>query len=858
MGGKSGSTTVGYKYYVGVHAVFCMGPIDKFTKLSWDYRSGWVGEQASSGSITVDATDLFGGDDREGGVSGTVDVMMGESTQAKNSYLLSKIGADIPAYRQVTGMVFRDFYWGNNPYLKAVRARGTRILKAQDGATQWYPEKAAVAPALATAVYNAADTWPTLTQGVDGGYPTPPSYYPATMTLGPYTVDTYVIAGSLDGLTDLHPDDFLWVDGVRIGDIAAQIIGAGTILKTLPAGNTCLLELQNTANPYSGMTGEFYVQAISTEEMNPAHIIRECLTNQDWGMGYSTADIDDTSFTAAADTLYDEACGMSLLWSKQAKIEDFIAEIIRHIDAALYVSRSSGKFVLKLIRDDYTVGSLTVLDESNIDRITQPSRPQFGELVNAVTVQFWNTLTERPDSITVQDPAAIQMQGGVIPTTLQYQGFTSVGLAQRAAARDLRSLSNPFFSCTIYTGEAARALDIGDVFVLNWAKWGLSNVVMRITGFAVAEGGSNQIRIQCVEDVFTTPLNAVLVPPAAGWTDPSQVPAAATNEIADEVPYYEIVQSQGQTQTDNLLAGNSDLGYVFAAAGRPTYAINAKLWTDSGAGYEETGTIDFCPYGELDADITKTETAIVLNNASDLDLVSVGSHCQIGTGATKELCRVDAVDAVTGDVTIARGVLDTVVWTHSAGDPVYFWDEYNGNDPTEYAVAETVNVKLTPQSGAGTVDISAATALPVTLDQRAFRAYPPGNLTIQTESYVDTLYTGSLDVAWAHRDRLLQTTGTLADHFASSIGPEAGTTYRLKLTVEGVVLFDDDTLTGTSNTPTPISDGRCKVELWTKRDSLYSIQAATTEFDFSFTPGRATEDAAFRQTESGAYRVTED
>ena len=34
-------------------------------------------------------------------------------------------------------------------------------------------------------------------------------------------------------------------------------------------------------------------------------------------MGYAQADIDDTAFMAAADTLYSEGFGMSLLWDQQ-------------------------------------------------------------------------------------------------------------------------------------------------------------------------------------------------------------------------------------------------------------------------------------------------------------------------------------------------------------------------------------------------------------------------------------------------------------------------------------------------------------------------------------------------------------
>jgi hypothetical protein len=123
-------------------------------------------------------------------------------------------------------------------------------------------------------------------------------------------------------------------------------------------------------------------------DMNPAHIIRECLTDKEWGMGYSEADIDEASFIAAADTLFDEQMGISILWQRENTIEAFVQDIIRHIDAALYVDRRTGKFVLKLIRADYDPNALITLTPDNIERVENYKRPAFGYLVNSVTVIY--------------------------------------------------------------------------------------------------------------------------------------------------------------------------------------------------------------------------------------------------------------------------------------------------------------------------------------------------------------------------------------------------------------------------------------------------------------------------------------
>jgi hypothetical protein len=69
--------------------------------------------------------------------------------------------------------------------------------------------------------------------------------------------------------------------------------------------------------------------------MNPAHIIRECLTDPDWGMGYPEDDIDEPTFITAANTLFDEQMGISILWDRENTLEAFVQDIARHIDATV-------------------------------------------------------------------------------------------------------------------------------------------------------------------------------------------------------------------------------------------------------------------------------------------------------------------------------------------------------------------------------------------------------------------------------------------------------------------------------------------------------------------------------------------
>ena len=80
-------------------------------------------------------------------------------------------------------------------------------------------------------------------------------------------------------------------------------------------------------------------------DMNPAHIIRECLANQSWGLGHGAADI-GPGFAAAADQLFAAGFGLSLLWQSDASLEDFLADILHHTDAQRHVDRRTGRWEL--------------------------------------------------------------------------------------------------------------------------------------------------------------------------------------------------------------------------------------------------------------------------------------------------------------------------------------------------------------------------------------------------------------------------------------------------------------------------------------------------------------------------------
>ena len=73
-GGGSSTYVVGHRYYAGLHLALCHGPVDAVTRIIVGERTAWSGSITSSQTIYINAPQLFGGDSREGGVQGYVEV----------------------------------------------------------------------------------------------------------------------------------------------------------------------------------------------------------------------------------------------------------------------------------------------------------------------------------------------------------------------------------------------------------------------------------------------------------------------------------------------------------------------------------------------------------------------------------------------------------------------------------------------------------------------------------------------------------------------------------------------------------------------------------------------------------------
>ena len=183
MGGSSKRVTVGYRYYMSLHMGVCRGPVDEIVQINVgdvrafpvpdgdsektsglmaiargpnntgvrQFESGAYSTVSASeintieggGTGRIDAPELFGGDKKEGGISGTLVTLMGGTAQVVPTWIKSLLGGLVPEFRGVLSFFFDGLITSMNPYPKKWAFRVRRTERGWDGSV-WQPDYATI------------------------------------------------------------------------------------------------------------------------------------------------------------------------------------------------------------------------------------------------------------------------------------------------------------------------------------------------------------------------------------------------------------------------------------------------------------------------------------------------------------------------------------------------------------------------------------------------------------------------------------------------------------------------------------------------------------------------------------------
>ena len=597
---------------------------------------------------------------------------------------------------------------------------------------------------------------------------------------------------------------------------------------------------------------------------NPVELFYDVLTNPLYGASMAAGDIDTTNFQAVGAVLAAEGLGLSFEWDQRRRVNDFLSDQYKVIDAVGFVSHLTGLYTLKLVRADFSIGSIPSFDASSISEVKGFARTAWDQTVNEVKVVWTNPARGyKEDTAQAQDLANFQIQGRIVSTQLQFPQITTAGTAAAIAWRELKSGSYPLAKCTFIMNRTAYKLQPGDAFKVAWAPLGITSMVFRATRIKLGQLRDGKIEVEAIQDVFSTEASQFAAPTSTTWIAPLSSATPVTVQTTLEVPYQYFADDPERdplnvpSENRIMLLTAKPSGSTITAETQERISPATEWETDRGRfdGFPPTGTLRD-PYGAsygLDGSAT-----LVVQATNGFEAVAdaasysamLAENVNLVLLGTELLAFQDVTDNLDGTYTlnqVVRGAWDTVPTTHSVGDRL--WVFYYGRSVTIPAFGDTdvVDLRQVPATPIDVLDPTLATPITHPITRRSVRPYPPGNVKLNgvaapvypPATNADYLH-GDLSVTWSHRNRLGQT-GLVRQDDAANYGPEAGTTYTVRIRNGSDTLIRTDTgLTGTSYSRTwaQLQADNGGTPLDTLRIELESVVGALTSAQFQTRKGQ--------------------
>ena len=513
--------------------------------------------------------------------------------------------------------------------------------------------------------------------------------------------------------------------------------------------------------------------------MNPAHIIYECLTNPAWGRGLPAIYLDDNSFVYAANTLCDEGFGLCFAWNRQENVDDFISTVIDHIGGALYPDPETGRMVLKLIRSDYVADDLPLFTPtSGLLDITEDDSSSQDDIYNEIIGTGRDPITNEDFQVRVHNLAARQSQGAPNTEPKDYSGVPTRDLLARILQRDLKLHASGLKKFAVVLDRSGWRLRPGMCFRISDSRRGISNIVLRVGEITDQSFKDGKVTVKAMQDVYGLPATAFVTPIETKWTAP---PTEALPTLADEIVeanYRDILLRKGPADVSALTDTDSFIGTLAASPSTVMYEYALASRAAGEPDFDTDTTGSFTGTATLTTDLTELQTVFVVTGEISFDADNIGQAILIDD----EQMEFQAYDPATHEVTVARGVADTIPQTHLSGARIWTIDDDLVSDGRNYVSGETVEAKVLTRTSSDVLDEADADLLSLVMVGRQARPYPPGDVQVDGDSifsladpeYPEPVFT------WAHRDRVLQE-DQLVGFTDASIGPEPGVDYTIRI-----------------------------------------------------------------------------
>lgn len=488
-------------------------------------------------------------------------------------------------------------------------------------------------------------------------------------------------------------------------------------------------------------------------DANPAFIALEVLRNSTWGLSLPDSQINIQSFEDAAEILHGEGMGMSMLIDSKRSWKEVLKEIEKHTQGMIRENQKTGKIEYKLIRDDYVVEELPVIDASVFESVSNFDRGSIATKHTQYVVKY----TDRDSNydqrtVAAQNLGLFNEKQDFSTVTGEFAGFTRVELAQRVAEREVINLSVNLARVHLTCNRKAYDLNVGDAVLLEMPEYNFPATVMRVTDIDLGTLTKGKIKLSLIQDAFGYTGSIYNGDQKSKWIDVNLPPQDLQNVLMIEAP--------------RAMANNT----ILIAADKHGRAMSYKLrYKRTGdPSYLEGPLSGFTPNGVPTAALSATATTFEIQGDGFQDLESATTYerreganlAYIDTGdpATSEFISYgygNSYNESTKTITLNqvwRGCLGTLPTAHSTAARIWFLN-IDVSAITGMEAGKSADAKLLTKTYSDQLPEASATVHSlIYTDKYNTRPFVPADLRISGKRDGETISSSDPRVQFFRRD----------------------------------------------------------------------------------------------------------
>ena len=511
------------------------------------------------------------------------------------------------------------------------------------------------------------------------------------------------------------------------------------------------------------------------KDVNPAEVLYEIVTNDDWGLAEKPTSLDLNALETMSKILADEKLGISVQLTSKDEARTIVDNICTHIDAIRYADPSTGLMVHHLIRAKDADEPMLAITSSNCSKITFV-RQDWSNTVSEISISFTDRdALYETGTLSADDPANIEIQNGIKTTkSYDFAYFTTAANALWAAKRLGRSQGYPLATVSLECNRMLSTVRLGECLILSFPPYGITNMVVRVTNVDLSDFEDGTVKIDAMEDIFSLIKTTFEYSGSTEWERNPILPKGVQTWGVFELPYelskvtdtyvnaYACQPSVDTTSWTIWRKKEGETSDFQTTNTKSKWTAAAKLIYD----YPEFGEVidmvgfqvrELCGMEDLKFEQKIDSIGDVEVSRQGNNIMLVGEEIMSYSGLNK---LPNGNWSVTG---IMRGVFDTVPHEHAATDVVIFLQSgHYGNVTTGGPVCKKGNIadewyNITTASVDSKEEFDSTRNIELITTRRAERPNVQGKIRmtahmISDRYNVDSL-SGDLSMTWVTRNK---------------------------------------------------------------------------------------------------------